>query len=65
MKPETQLAHFLTAGVFPTIKPALDTLASIGYVTEWAALSKFAWVGEIAPFSNGLQLLNVIGEEVD
>ena len=63
-KPETQLAYFRTAGVFPTTKVALDALASDSYVTEWVALSKFARVDEIAQFSNGPQLRDVIGEEI-
>ncbi len=63
-KPETQLAYFRTAGVFPTSKVALETLASDSYVTEWVALSKFARVDEIAQFSNGPQLRDVIGEEI-
>lgn len=63
-KPETQLAYFRTAGVFPTSKVALETLASDSYVTEWVALSKFARADEIAQFSNGPQLRDVIGEEI-
>ncbi|MBN9497258.1 MAG: extracellular solute-binding protein [Alphaproteobacteria bacterium] len=63
-KTETQLAYFKTAGVFPATKAALDTLASDSYVTDWIALSKFARPDEIAQFSNGPQLRDVIGEEV-
>lgn len=63
-KTETQLAYFRTAGVFPATKAALDTLASDSYVTEWVALSKFARPDEIAQFSNGPQLRDVIGEEI-
>lgn len=63
-KPETQLAYFRTAGVFPTTKVALSALASDSYVTEWVGLSQYARPDEIAQFSNGPQLRDVIGEEV-
>jgi multiple sugar transport system substrate-binding protein len=63
-KPETQLAYFKAAGVFPSTKAALEALANDSYVTEWIALSKFARPDEIAQFSNGPQLRDVIGEEI-
>lgn len=63
-KLETQIAYFKTAGVFPSTKAALETLASDSYVTEWVALSKFARPDEIAQFTNGPQLRDVIGEEI-
>lgn len=63
-KTENQIAYFKAAGVFPSTKAALETLANDSYVTEWVALSKFARPDEIALFSNGPQLRDVIGEEI-
>jgi multiple sugar transport system substrate-binding protein len=63
-KPEVQLAYFRAIGVFPSTNAALASLASDSYVTEWVALSRHARPDEIAQFSNGPQLRDVIGEEV-
>jgi multiple sugar transport system substrate-binding protein len=61
---ETQIAYFRATGGFPSTKVALDQLANDPFVTEWVSLSKFARPDEIAQFSNGPALRDVIGEEV-
>jgi multiple sugar transport system substrate-binding protein len=63
-QPETQIAYYRAAGVFPTNRAALAQLHDDAYLTRWVALSGNALRDEPSNFSNSADLRRAIGEEV-
>jgi multiple sugar transport system substrate-binding protein len=63
-RPESQVAYYKEAGVFPTTKAALASLSNDKFLTRWVELSANALPDEPAKFTNSAEIRRVIGEEV-
>lgn len=65
LNPQSQLAYFNGAGLFPTCNTALATLHDNTYVTTWVDIAKTALPDEPARFTNSSSLGQIIGQEVE